>query len=82
LKDLAKASADNRSHGHAIAYQTPDGLTGYKRLLGRKINPRSRTKRVEDRESKIEDHLPTAQGDLLSSILRRRPSSGAFADES
>jgi hypothetical protein len=26
LKDLAKASADNRSHGHSIAYQAADGL--------------------------------------------------------
>jgi hypothetical protein len=26
LKDLAEASADNRIHGHSIAYQAPDGL--------------------------------------------------------
>jgi hypothetical protein len=76
LNDLAKASADKYSHGQAIAYSGARWVTGYKELLGRKINPQSHTKRIEDRESKIEVRLATAQGDPLSSILRRRSSSG------
>jgi hypothetical protein len=82
LKDLAEASADKRSHGQLIAYSGARWVTGYKLLLGRKINPRSHTKRVEDRGSKIEDNLVTARGGPLSSIIRRRSSSGAFVDVS
>jgi hypothetical protein len=66
LKDLAKASANKNGHGQAIASQTIYGLMATGHLLGRKINPRSHTKRIEDRGSKMEDCARTTRGDLLS----------------
>jgi hypothetical protein len=69
FNELAEASADNYSHGQTIAYRGARWVKGEELLLGRKINPRSRTKRIENRGSKIEDRMRSAQGDPLSSTL-------------
>jgi hypothetical protein len=68
LKDLAEASADNRSHGHSIAYQAPDGLQAKGSCWEEKSiheATRSLTKWRKEKKSAVNDITRVASSDFV-----------------